>query len=775
MPPVNAALHKRRQSPWRWLLYVALALVIALGLARAPAWLFAAAMGLSLAAALFALARLPAGNAFRRRVTRGMRRIPPSLMAALLAALIAALLAGGTLLGTATGRPTLYENLAALSLYGLAIALLPLLWRLGGPPAPGRSRAATRAYAGRWRLAPLMAGAALLLVLLQINNLPLAALPGLFTPAVQLALLVMGIALLVRGVGGGGTRPMRTPPPWSALALGAILLLALYLRLWDLGGWTHRFLDELHYASAVAAIWDGAPVAVLQPFSPVLRFTWLYPLLQSLTAWITGPELLGLRLASALIGTLQVAAVYALASQISGRRLALLAALVMAVFPAHVHFSHIGINNVVDPLFGTLGLLFLVRGLRSDDGRDWALSGAALGLTAWFYEGGRLFFIPFAALLLVWILLAGLPASRYRPRARSLLRWGLPLGLVAGLPMIAWWAAGQPLTPRLDEMTRTAESWEALLATAQPLETWLAALLTPLARLIHLADVPADWFYGARSALIMPLWVPLFVLGFGIALWRLRTTGGALIAWWLLGGLAGLTVLVDSWSAPRFLVLLPAAAIAIAAGMAEAGRWAGWLLAALRLPPRWRAASIGFAAAILIALPAAFGVWVLLPSLLADRPAAWVATAGGIRVPDLDDALMRAMQLPQDTRVTIVIDGGWWFFDVDAIRAYTGRRDLEVQPLQRAEVATAADLVTVLRQLPRARTNAIFTAQGDVALRQRIEAILGPPAAILHSPNAFPADEQYRIQIFPPETLPAPDGGWFAERYDISRPADGPG
>jgi 4-amino-4-deoxy-L-arabinose transferase-like glycosyltransferase len=753
---VNTAHRARRQHAWRWPLYVALAIAIALGLMHAPVWLFAAGMGLSLAVALFALARLPAGEGFRR----GMRRIPPLL----LAALIAALLAGGALLGVASGSPFLSDSLWPLALYGLAIALLPLLWWLGGPPAPGRSRAATRAAAGRWRLAPLMAGTALLLFLLQINNLPLEGTPlpvkallGLFTPAVQLALLVIGIGLLVRGAAGSSARVMRRPPALSALALGAILLLALVLRLWDLGGWTHFYHDEQHFAEAVSKIWAGDPIRILQPFNGAYEFTWLYPLLQSLTAWITGPDLLGLRLASALVGTLGVAAVYALARELGGRRLALLAALLMAVFPFHIHFSHIGIYVVADTLFGTLGLWMLVRGLRTGETAAWAWSGAFLGLSQFFYEGGRLFFVPFAILLLGWLVVVGDGRMRYRPTRRSLLAWAVVGGVVVFLPTWILLAGEGHFLPRYNTVGLDDANLSVLLERPDPVLAVVEHVALPLLRVTQFSNTTHDWFYGLRSPILMPLWVPLFVLGFGVALWRMRTSGGALLVWWVTGAFAGLALLTDPTGSPRYLPVAPALVLAVAYGSQESLRW---VLAAVRGwgAPWLQPALAGGMLALIAATPALYSTAIQLPQFYYDMEYRRAAR-GGVSGVDRYDAVLRIVELPADSQVTLILYGDFWQYDLRVARVYHGRDDLTISQWDRG--FPESEIQERLYRLPRYRPQAFFLPPGYTQVRAVIEDTLGPPTRVTTGDRMIPGDVKMLMLFYDAETLAPPPVSWL--------------
>jgi 4-amino-4-deoxy-L-arabinose transferase-like glycosyltransferase len=92
-----------------------------------------------------------------------------------------------------------------------------------------------------------------------------------------------------------------------------------------------------------------------------------------------------------IVGTLGVLAVYGLSRALFDRRVALAAAFVMVGLPLHIHFSRLGLPHIWDTLFGTLTLMFIARGLKTNRRSDWALAGMSLGLTL---EGGRLLFPP---------------------------------------------------------------------------------------------------------------------------------------------------------------------------------------------------------------------------------------------------------------------------------------------------------------------------------------------------------------------------------------------
>ena len=181
--------------------------------------------------------------------------------------------------------------------------------------------------------------------------------------------------------------------------------MALVLRLWNLEDWIRRFLDELHYGNAVARIEADPSRKFAQPFSNLTAFSWLFPYIQVWTTQLFQPSMTALRIVAVGFGVAQVLAIYTLGTWLIDRKVGLMSALLLATFPIHLHFSRIGIANIADPLWGILAIAFLVRGFQSQKQRDFVVAGLCLGLTQYFYEGGRLFYVPFVVCWLAWLML----------------------------------------------------------------------------------------------------------------------------------------------------------------------------------------------------------------------------------------------------------------------------------------------------------------------------------------------------------------------------------
>lgn len=169
---------------------------------------------------------------------------------------------------------------------------------------------------------------------------------------------------------------------------------------------------------------------------------------------VAGESVFALRLTAAYLGLLTVAAAYWLGRMLlADRRLAVLAAGLLAVSFWHILFSRLGFRAISQPLLQALTVGALFAGLRQESlRRSWPwliLAGAALGLTAYTYLAAR--FFPVALLFGLLPLLLGSPLLRLRLRQLALffLAGLVVLGPLAlyflGNPETFWVRAGQVL------------------------------------------------------------------------------------------------------------------------------------------------------------------------------------------------------------------------------------------------------------------------------------------------------------------------------------------
>lgn len=699
------------------------------------------------------------------------------------------------------GLPDAYAGAFSASLGGICLGytwIYRYLSQTLSLPSPQRAEHVRPAY--RWTLAPLpsaqitegivwrrvclgVLGLALLIQSQIFSLTPflgsLNEVFGAFSVHLQWALLFGGAGLISLSLAGAevwhslqrtlapqrwgtilraGIRHLGGRARWTPQRLGLVLILgiALGLRLYDLELWMTRWLDEIHYANAIARLWFD-PVQVLVPFSPVTSFSWLYPYWQALLAGIVGPSFTGVRLLSALMGVLQVAAVFALARTLFPQdkqgRIALTAALVCAVLPVHLQFSRIGIANIADPVFGTLALAALFKARQSQAQAWWAVAGFTLGLTQYFYEGGRLFFPLFALLLIAWWALWA-----WRPTLRHLAVFGACFASLATPLYYTWTTQSVPLTPRYSAMGQFNSALAEIPEDAPPpsalaltLESIAQRLGEPWRALVQAPDL--SWFYGGQSALLLLPLVPFFLIGLARTVFSLRQPQAGLIFWWLAGTLVGIALISDIFSAPRYLVLVPPLCLVLAWGLVSFSEGLAWWL---RREAWVRPILLSVAAGLALVQVSYYFAW-HMPNFYLDKHYA-IYDHTWTLFKDTEDAMLRGItQVPPLTTIHIVSRDLIWNINADTLSAYFRHGD-EVRIVHVFPEDFSADY---LREQSKYLPHAFFIEpenQRAVRLLKR-HFIIDPAQDGLWSPYDIPPERQMQMYFAPAyASLSAEDG-----------------
>ena len=239
---------------------------------------------------------------------------------------------------------------------------------------------------------------------------------------------------------------------------------------------------------------------------------------QSLFVAMLGLSPFTLRLAAAFVGVLVVAATCFAAAQIlslteppkRARRVALLAAFVVATGYWPIVLSRVGLRAITLPLFELLAFGFLWRGLRDDRWRDFALAGLCGGLAMYTYFSSRL--LPILPALLCLAALATAPSRR---------RLG-QFVLMAAVWAVVFAPLGVYYLRHADDATSRIEEVSILNPQHggdQPLRALAGALRTNARMLaVEVSDLPPQAFSG-RAALD-PAAALLLWLGLAVAGWR---------------------------------------------------------------------------------------------------------------------------------------------------------------------------------------------------------------------------------------------------------------
>jgi sugar lactone lactonase YvrE len=355
------------------------------------------------------------------------------------------------------------------------------------------------------------------------------------TPA--LVLWIAGAALFVPGVSIGAIRPELRLERREILALGLIMILALFMR-------TYRLADmppALYLDEADNGIWGLRFVE--EPYSPFTEqrhgnATMPFQLL-GIALKIFGVETSVLRGFDVFIGLLTVAAFYFLAREIFDVTPALIGTAFLAISRWHVHFSRVAfVDNLQVPLFEILALLFIWRGLRRGSRLDYALAGLSFGLGFHTYIGYRVFPLILGVYLLhLYVSKRGL----IRSQRRGLVVFALAT-FIAVSPL-ALYAIQRP-----EIFVRRAEAASVLQDIVEDgsyrplLENASKSLL-----MYNQRGDPRPRHNLPDEPMLDGITAVLFGLGLGYSVLRWRHDGYFLLAaWLLLGLLPGILSLADS-------------------------------------------------------------------------------------------------------------------------------------------------------------------------------------------------------------------------------------
>lgn len=303
-------------------------------------------------------------------------------------------------------------------------------------------------------------------------------------------------------IGSWSLRGLRAPMP-----LAAVLAAVTAISLFSLLRTPPPFLDEVWFANRAWALVETGRAFGTMDSGVFDRydgywtyFPWLPTWFQALAIQAFGLSLSSVRLVSVAFGLVLLAAVYAIASHLGGRRLALLAVLVVSLSRAFLYSSHLARPDIIVAAFGFVAIALYTTDRSPGFSVKSLLSGFAVGLALEAHPFGVIYGPVIVAL---YLLDYGKPALRM-PRL-----WGFVVGGGAGL---ALYAALHVLP-----YPQTYLTINALVATAS------GAVRTPPL----LTPDPDVWLQSVLDMAVQfrTLWnlrVPLVLAGL-VLLWRSRS------------------------------------------------------------------------------------------------------------------------------------------------------------------------------------------------------------------------------------------------------------
>ncbi|MFZ4814120.1 MAG: glycosyltransferase family 39 protein [Phototrophicaceae bacterium] len=606
---------------------------------------------------------------------------------------------------------TLWRALVLRPSYALALAPMP------SPSSPYQRRHALIACVG-----------VICLIILTLPELRFGRDLGVDDIPLHLQALLLFGGLGAVGWGLSGERlplpPARAWLRWDGLLpLGLITLAGLALRGWN-PGLFHGFVDEIHFVEPITKMMDGERFDLLEPLNYIATFSGVQSYVGYLGTLVFGGGFTAVRLPSIIWGTLAIPAVYCVARAIFDRPTAILAALLLACYPPHIHFSRTALNNIADPTFGMWALALVLWGAHTGRRSYFAWAGVALGFVHYFYEGGRLVFTAVFVLIVLWF-----PTWRY---TRKLTVTAVAALLIAAPIVTGLTVNSGSASPRLADNFLLGRYWTNLLLSRNStffLERYLNERLGPaLLLFVHNPD-SNGFYYNANDPLILPLLVPLFFLGMGATLWAWfggRHGAGALLLIFF-GTLFGNSLIGTNVWSPRYVVAFPVVAVLAAAGLSA--------LPSLLIPNR-RRVQLGVLATLGIGLALTQAVYfygVHMPS--------YQRSARLFR--DYDDVAIRAAALPPETAILLVVDRAVWNANIVTTLRLLGAADHVISLIPPENLAAAS-----IRSMQTEPPIAVFLSPDQTALLNKLQQRYGNIAPV-PSPYNVPADLQYWLYYVP--------------------------
>lgn len=415
----------------------------------------------------------------------------------------------------------------------------------------------------RWiHYAAIAAGSVLMLVVAESNGDLLKRHLFLFHENLQFTLFCLSMLLVAWGFSGGWK--LKPVHEWDSLELVAITtltLLALWLRLTNGNDLIPLHIDTVNFIGTIPVFdWGGnEPVYLFQRINTIATFPRVYAYWQWLSTSFFGRDLAALALPTSLLGTLAIPGIYMLGKYLLNRRVAFIAAGLLATMPLHLHFSRI-VHNVGDPTAAIFTFMFLMRGLRYGGRANFALAGIALGWTQLFHEAGR---VVFPVILTIWWGFVLINAGQ-KERQVLLRRIGTTIfcALIVTLPFFyTLYATGSPFLGHAGQVIKPD----------QFNVNGIMGRFTHNIEMLLFQSHEKIFFLGSAPHLMN--FITLFsTLGIAYLFWRWRKPASILIALWIVIPLISITLLLDELQSQRVQPFVPALILLAAVGVDQITR-----------------------------------------------------------------------------------------------------------------------------------------------------------------------------------------------------------
>jgi 4-amino-4-deoxy-L-arabinose transferase-like glycosyltransferase len=237
----------------------------------------------------------------------------------------------------------------------------------------------------------------------------------------------------------------------------------------------------------------------------------------------------------------------------------------LATLPYNVHFSRVGVNNVIDSLMSACVFWLLARAIKKDDPRYYYSAGAVAGLSIYTYAGTRLVLILAGFVLLFLIIRQKGYLSRHW---RHLLAFSAAT-LISAAPQAAFFARHADIfIGRLGQEGILFNGWLTQQAMQTGKSVW-DILLDQFTRttMVFIASAAPGNFFNSPNPYLTVFGSILFLLGMGYALaYFLETRHFIVLIWFWAVILFGGILTLNPPANTRLLMTSPVVAMLMALG-----------------------------------------------------------------------------------------------------------------------------------------------------------------------------------------------------------------
>lgn len=349
------------------------------------------------------------------------------------------------------------------------------------------------------------------------------------------------------------------------ISAGILVLLALILRIYDLELHPYSIVnDEGEMGKGALCILSGVCNNLFTiGWASLPIFTYL-PYAFSISIFSnTG---FALRIVSAAAGTLSIIFTYLLARELFNKKTAITAGIILCGFSLQLHFSRLGVINIIDSVSYPLLIWLTVRAVRTGKTGIYLLLGIFYGLSMMTYPGSRL--APVTSALLFVLIILKTPEFFKRQWQNLLIL--LTAAFLTFAPMGAFFYRNMDEFSSRMKMEGIFQNGSLLMEAQNSGQSQMFILFIHFLKssLIYITSFAPVQFFNTPRSYFSPIAAIFFMFGLFIVFWKWKDPKYAILFTWFFAiVILGSTLTGGPPSSQRLLGSSPAAAIIASIGL----------------------------------------------------------------------------------------------------------------------------------------------------------------------------------------------------------------